>query len=441
MTRHRVAVAATACCCRVLLKFVDLLLLLPLAVAASCCCTWCCLLLYCGVGVVDMKRKVASKSRFLHAATCVGVPVCPTVATCFQERHHHEYLSFGIWIIYSSALLRLVRYDRASKSPKSQLKGTTNQPSQVYCIPNYTESNASLILRVSNHVWRMASVCLWKMMKQGWKMTVDDRKIVIIGTNNKSTLTFDIKIQTKNGTSYCAYLKRRSARHFRRRRGEPCQACSIGQGVRRICKDKESEPDTIIEGRILLLDIAAIKAKKGMPRLSKPRRRMMVDERTGLKLPEFFPKKSDIPNKKLRLGNEGENKSLQRRAERADWTLGLYVEFTAPNTPQQNSNVQTGFAVVANRGQAAMAACSHIMIEFVERSSRQILNLMTGRPTQSIVRPSHVTNIGKARIQSLLSTLLESRNGGSHLSKPRAMIEELPVFTLDQQSITQQTCT
>jgi hypothetical protein len=56
----------------------------------------------------------------------------------------------------------------------------------------------------------------------------------------------------------------------------------------------------------------------------------------------------------IRLDNAGENKSLKQRCDSKDWQLGIKFEFTARDTPQQNSLAEVGFATIANRGRAMM---------------------------------------------------------------------------------------
>jgi hypothetical protein len=95
-----------------------------------------------------------------------------------------------------------------------------------------------------------------------------------------------------------------------------------------------------------------------------------VDERTQLKFSGFYKQKDDMiePTCELfhkwkqtgkdlsivRLDNAGENKKLQKRCDSKDWKLNLKFEFTARDTPQQNSLAEVSIATVANRGRALM---------------------------------------------------------------------------------------
>ena len=54
------------------------------------------------------------------------------------------------------------------------------------------------------------------------------------------------------------------------------------------------------------------------------------------------------------MKNAGENKLLQKRCESSDWKMGITFEYTARDTPQQNSLAELAFAIIANRGRAMM---------------------------------------------------------------------------------------
>ena len=95
-----------------------------------------------------------------------------------------------------------------------------------------------------------------------------------------------------------------------------------------------------------------------------------MDERTGMKFSDFFDTKNGMVEptlerihkwsqsgynvKFVRLDNAGENRLLKTRSESNEWKMNLQFEFTARDTPQQNSLAEVGFAVIANRGRALM---------------------------------------------------------------------------------------
>lgn len=101
-----------------------------------------------------------------------------------------------------------------------------------------------------------------------------------------------------------------------------------------------------------------------------PHWRMMVDEKTGLKFTEFFKtkngmveptceqlsrwEKAGVPVKIIRCDNGGENIKLQKRIQSAAWKQNITFEFTARNTPEQNSLVEKGFDTIYGRGRAMM---------------------------------------------------------------------------------------
>ena len=124
-------------------------------------------------------------------------------------------------------------------------------------------------------------------------------------------------------------------------------------------------------GERLFLDIATAKAPKGvMQKASRPQWRIIVDERSKMKFSGFFPKKSGMvepkcellnkwklggkPIQYIRMDNAGENKTLQKRCQSADWKLNFKFEYTVRATPQKNSLVDTSLATISNKGRACM---------------------------------------------------------------------------------------
>jgi hypothetical protein len=245
---------------------------------------------------------------------------------------------------------------------------------------------------------------LTKMMNQGWKLFGDEEALCL--KKGDKEVRFDIKIPTPKGAIYCMYFRRGGEvaavasdqkldlQTAHRRLGHcgedmtratakalgwninpgslgPCLACTIGKAKQKnVPKAPESKPADENNGRIYL-DIATVKDKEGMPKPTKPHWRIMVDERTKLKFTDFLEtkngmveltcekfhrwKEAGMPVKAVRLENAGENKALQKRADSADWKLNIDFEFTARDTPQQNSLAEVGFDTLANRGRALMA--------------------------------------------------------------------------------------
>ena len=246
------------------------------------------------------------------------------------------------------------------------------------------------------------------MLKQGWSLGGNAAGIWI--EKDGVRVTFDIVIPTKRGMLFAMYFRRNvevagaaaesegkaltmSVAEAHDKLGHanedatraaakalgvvitrgtlgPCASCAVGKARQKnVPKVSEHVVATKDEGRVFL-DIASVKAKKGMPNVTKPHWRIMVDERTQLKFSAFHAKKSDMVEpvcellskwkkaginvKYVRCDNAGENKSLQARSDTSDWKLGLTFEFTARDTPQQNSLAEVGFATLANRGRAMM---------------------------------------------------------------------------------------
>ena len=72
---------------------------------------------------------------------------------------------------------------------------------------------------------------------------------------------------------------------------------------------------------------------------------------------------SNIGITHLRLDNTGENKLLQTQCASKDWKMNFEFEFTARDTPQQNSLAEVGFATLANRRQAMMHCANLPMMD------------------------------------------------------------------------------
>ena len=102
---------------------------------------------------------------------------------------------------------------------------------------------------------------------------------------------------------------------------------------------------------------------------------MMVDDRTGLSISEFFRTKNrmvqptctlwslwsgqyGITVKRVRVDNAGENKSLEKAANGDSWKLNIDFGYTARATPQQNSLVERRLATSTNRDNTLMAAAN-----------------------------------------------------------------------------------
>ena len=62
-------------------------------------------------------------------------------------------------------------------------------------------------------------------------------------------------------------------------------------------------------------------------------------------------------NKPLNIvisGNNGENQKLRQCCSIDDWKFGINFDYTAGDTPQENSEAEVGLLNIANQGQAMM---------------------------------------------------------------------------------------
>ena len=190
--------------------------------------------------------------------------------------------------------------------------------------------------------------------------------------NKKTTMTFRQAHDQLGHMSYATTREtaKRLGLQITKTQILPCAACAAGKAKQKNIKRTETTKQKIGQRRAYL-DIATIKKRQGMPIPSKPNWRIIVvDQRIQIKFSKFFKTKdamveptceqlhkwqqSNIGITHLRLDNAGENKLLQTRCSSKDWKMKCEFEFTARDTPQQNSLAEVGFATLANRGRAMM---------------------------------------------------------------------------------------
>jgi hypothetical protein len=73
-----------------------------------------------------------------------------------------------------------------------------------------------------------------------------------------------------------------------------CLACTIGKAKQKNDKKKSEGIKSKETGGHLYLDISIFKYKKGEPKIMKNNWRIMVDQRTNLKISHFYAKKDGI---------------------------------------------------------------------------------------------------------------------------------------------------
>ena len=153
---------------------------------------------------------------------------------------------------------------------------------------------------------------------------------------------------------------------------KPCKACADAKAKQKNLPTHGEHVPSKNSNERIFIDQATVKAPKALKvTVTKPNWRILVDERTQLKMSDFYETKDGMieptcekfhkwrenrmPVKYLRMDGAGENMKLQQRAESADWKLNLSYEVTARNTPQQNHLAEIGFTVLGNWGHALMS--------------------------------------------------------------------------------------
>ena len=143
-----------------------------------------------------------------------------------------------------------------------------------------------------------------------------------------------------------------------------CVHCAVGKAKQKnVKKQTENIADAAAERLFLDISSSAVKSAGGRRHWA-----LIVDDHTRMKWSRFLKHKSELNDavlplikqllakkltvKKVRMDNAGENLVLAESLK----PLGIDVEFTAPDTPQQNGVVERAFAVNAARGRAMMAA-------------------------------------------------------------------------------------
>ena len=294
--------------------------------------------------------------------------------------------------------------DDITEASRSSIKATKiGDLSAVMCDKHGNEKN---IVKVKDltvmPTTKFNLLGISKRLREGWKLYGDNDSISLKKNNNE--IKFDIKVTTAKGALYCAYLKREvgaigtndkpnkgkkisintaheifghadeeTTRKIAKELGyeltrgtmKPCVSCAIAKAKQKnVPKLSKHEPSKQVNGRVYL-DISTVKKPKDVKvTLTKPNWRLIVDEKTRMKINDFYETKNgmveptcekfnrweqnDMGVRTVRLDNAGENKKLEKRAGSVDWKLNLTFEFTARDTPQQNSLVEVGFATLAN---------------------------------------------------------------------------------------------
>ena len=156
-----------------------------------------------------------------------------------------------------------------------------------------------------------------------------------------------------------------------------CTACSEAKAKQKSVPKKSKHKEATTPNGRIYLDISTIKKPKHMKQVKhvyQPHWGILMDETTQLKFTEFFDTKSGMVEptcelfqlwkqngkevKVVRCDNAGENLKLDNRLKSADWKLNVKFEYTARNTPQQNSLAEKAFDTLYSRGRAMMNAAN-----------------------------------------------------------------------------------
>ena len=151
-----------------------------------------------------------------------------------------------------------------------------------------------------------------------------------------------------------------------------CASCATGKVKQKsLNKVKIPDPDDEKDWYRAYLDILTVKKADNMPEPPNPNWRIIVlGTNVQLKFSHFFKSKNKMIQptcelmhwwgqagiliKKLRMDNAGEYIALEKRLKSESWKNPVEIEYTARDTPQQNSTVEVAFYALANKARAAM---------------------------------------------------------------------------------------
>ena len=256
---------------------------------------------------------------------------------------------------------------------------------------------------------------LSKRLKKGWSLHGNAEALTLSSPDGACKLRFDIKITTPNGVLFAICMKRTHAEHANvvtnGNKNEKmtkmsvlqaheklghinaratvqiaeslgwvltgnqtinCVSCAAGKAKQKsLNKVKIPDPDDEKNWYRAYLDISTVKKTDNIPAPPNPNWRIIVLSTTvQLKFLHFFKSKNNmieptcklmhrwgqgcIVIKKLRMDNAGENIALEKRLKSEAWKNPVEVEYTARDTPQQNSVAEVAFYALANKARVAM---------------------------------------------------------------------------------------
>lgn len=266
-----------------------------------------------------------------------------------------------------------------------------------------------------NETYNFNLLSLTRLIMNGWE--ISGRKDCIIATKGDMMIKFDIVIKTASGGALFAcrfcrtegdiaaanaddrkkisvqkahemfgHLSEDITRNTARALGmeltrgalKTCISCAEAKAKQKNVPKKTYTPKCTIPGERMNLDISTVTVSKQDNTLFRIKNKywvILADEATGKKLAEFVATKKSMPEricelisklkakgitvKVVRMDNAGENKALHKKMHSNEWKMfWCEVEYTAPNTPQQNSRAETSFTGLSGRARAMMNAAN-----------------------------------------------------------------------------------
>jgi hypothetical protein len=147
-----------------------------------------------------------------------------------------------------------------------------------------------------------------------------------------------------------------------------CESCAIGKGRQKNLPKDNGGPVAKLKQSRVYLDCSSFKDRDSDKVIGVWR--IMVFYPSQLKMTDIFKSKSAMVESTveklgkmcrlgvgpsyLRMDNVGENKLLADRIQSKDWKLPIIVEWTARDTPQQNSPTEVGLATLSGRARAML---------------------------------------------------------------------------------------
>jgi hypothetical protein len=195
-----------------------------------------------------------------------------------------------------------------------------------------------------------------------------------------------------------------------------CKDHTIAKAKQKNVPSNEDAVAPTAIGEIFYLDMMSVKIPKGFT-LNKKNIRLIVDGLTRCEFVQSYAKKSDMPDdtcrlfqslhdsnvivKTLRMDSAGENKSLAQQLKSKEWKHPVEFQWTARDTPQQNSVAETAFASNTRRV-CALFVAAKIPKEFRYRLLPMAMKFVTDMKN---LQPVEVNGMLKPRIEHFYGSL------------------------------------